>query len=54
MADIYTIGGGEIIYGVLNAVSLLLNGGSGTLRALITIGAVWRFRSGMVKERTRI
>ena len=40
MAGIYTIGGGEIIYGVLNAVSLLLNGGSGTLRALITIGAV--------------
>ena len=40
MVGIYTIGGGEIIYGVLNAVSLLLNGGSGTLRALITIGAV--------------
>ncbi len=40
MAGIYTIGGGEIIYGVLNAVDLLLNGGSGTLRALITIGAV--------------
>ena len=40
MVGIYTIGGGEIIYEVLNAVSLLLNGGSGTLRALITIGAV--------------
>ncbi|MDO5837049.1 MAG: conjugal transfer protein TraG N-terminal domain-containing protein [Methanobacterium sp.] len=34
------MGGGEIIYEVLNAVALLLNGGSGTLRALITIGTV--------------
>ena len=40
MADINTIGGGEIIYEVLKAVSLLLNGGSGTLRALICIGTV--------------
>ena len=34
MAGIYTIGGGEIIYGVLNAVSLLLNGGSAVNEAV--------------------
>lgn len=39
-ADIYTIGGGEIVYEVLKAVSLCLNGGGGVLRGLITIGCV--------------
>lgn len=38
--DIYTIGGGEIIYEVLKAVSLCLNGGQGVLHGLIRIGSV--------------
>ena len=38
--DIYTIGGGEIIYEVLKSVSMCLNGGGGTVRALITIGGL--------------
>jgi conjugal transfer mating pair stabilization protein TraG len=37
---IYSIGGGEIVYEVLKAVALCLNGGGGTLRALITIGGI--------------
>ena len=37
-ADIYAIGGGELIYKVLSAVTLLLNGGGGILHALTTIG----------------
>ena len=37
--DIYAIGGGEIIYQVLSAVTLLLNGNGGILHALVTIGA---------------
>ncbi len=36
--DIYSIGGGEIIYEVLKAVALCLNGGSGTLEAMLRIG----------------
>ncbi len=35
--DIYTIGGGEIIYQVLSAVTLLLNGNGGIFHALVTI-----------------
>jgi conjugal transfer mating pair stabilization protein TraG len=38
--DIYTIGGGEIVYKVLQAVSLCLNGGSGVLQAMLTIGGI--------------
>lgn len=38
--DIYTIGGGEIIYETLKAVSLCLNGGQGVLQGLIRIGAI--------------
>lgn len=36
--DVYSIGGGEIVYEVLKAVALCLNGGSGTLQALFRIG----------------
>jgi hypothetical protein len=36
--DLYTIGGGEIVYEVLKAVALCLNGGSGTLTAMLRIG----------------
>jgi conjugal transfer mating pair stabilization protein TraG len=36
--DVYTIGGGEIVYEVLKAVALCLNGGGGTLTALLRIG----------------
>lgn len=36
--DIYTIGGGEIVYEVLKAVAMCLNGGSGTLQALLRMG----------------
>lgn len=36
--DIYSIGGGEIVYEVLKAVALCLNGGSGTLQAMLRIG----------------
>lgn len=36
--DIYSIGGGEIIYEVLKAVSMCLNGGAGTLDALLRLG----------------
>lgn len=36
--DVYTIGGGEIVYEVLKAVAMCLNGGSGTLQALLRIG----------------
>lgn len=38
--DIYTIGGGEIIYETLKAVSLCLNGGQGVLQGLIRIGGI--------------
>lgn len=38
MMDIYTIGGGEIVYEILNAVARCLNGGQGTLQALLRIG----------------
>ncbi len=38
--DIYTIGGGEIVYEVLKAVALCLNGGGGTLDALLRIGGM--------------
>jgi conjugal transfer mating pair stabilization protein TraG len=40
MYNIYSIGGGEIIYEVLKAVALCLNGGDGVLRALLTIGGL--------------
>lgn len=36
--DIYTIGSGEIVYEVLKAVAMCLNGGSGTLQALLRMG----------------
>jgi hypothetical protein len=36
--DLYTIGGGEIVYEVLKAVALCLNGGSGMLTAMLRIG----------------
>jgi conjugal transfer mating pair stabilization protein TraG len=39
-ADIYTMGGGEIVYEVLKAVSMCLNGGGGTLKALTIIGGI--------------
>ena len=37
---IYTIGGGEIIYNIMQAVALCLNGGSGLLDALLRIGGL--------------
>ena len=37
---IYTIGGGEIIYNIMQAVALCLNGGSGLLDALPRIGGL--------------
>lgn len=36
--EVYTIGSGEIVFEVLKAVSLCLNGGSGLLQAMLTIG----------------
>ena len=36
--EVYTIGSGEIVFEVLKAVSLCLNGGSGLLQAMFTIG----------------
>lgn len=36
--DVYSIGGGEIIYEVLKAVALYLNGGNGSLEAMLRIG----------------
>jgi hypothetical protein len=36
--EVYTIGGGEIVYEVLKAVAMCLNGGSGTLQAMLRIG----------------
>lgn len=38
--DIYSIGGGEIIYEVLKSVALCINGGSGTLTAMLRIGGI--------------
>ena len=35
--EVYSIGGGEIVYGVLKAVATCLNGGSGTLEAMFKI-----------------
>ena len=37
---VYTIGGGEIIYNIMQAVALCLNGGSGLLDALLRIGGL--------------
>ena len=37
---VYTIGGGEIIYNIMQAVALCLNGGSGLLEALLRIGGL--------------
>lgn len=37
---IYTIGGGEIIYNIMQAVALCLNGGGGLLDALLRIGGL--------------
>jgi len=37
---VYTIGGGEIIYNIMQAVALCLNGGSGLLNALLRIGGL--------------
>lgn len=36
--EIYSIGGGEIVYEILKAVALCLNGGSGSLTAMLRIG----------------
>ena len=36
--EIWSIGGGEIVYETLKAVALCLNGGSGTLTAMLRIG----------------
>ena len=36
--EIYSIGGGEIVYEVLKAVTLCLNGGSGLMTAMLRIG----------------
>lgn len=33
--EVYSIGGGEILYEVLKSVALCLNGGSGTLTAML-------------------
>ena len=38
--EVYTIGGGEIVYEVLKAVAMCLNGGSGTLQTLLRIGGL--------------
>ncbi|MDR3156104.1 MAG: conjugal transfer protein TraG N-terminal domain-containing protein, partial [Holosporaceae bacterium] len=38
--NIYTIGGGEIVYEVLKSVTLCLNGGGGILRGMLTIGGI--------------
>ena len=38
--DVYTIGGGEIVYEVLKAVALCLNGGSGALQGMLRMGGV--------------
>ena len=38
--EIYSIGGGEILYEVLKSVALCLNGGSGTLTAMLRIGGL--------------
>jgi hypothetical protein len=38
--DIYSLGGGEIVYEVLKAVAMCLNGGGGTMRALLTVGGI--------------
>ena len=40
VADVYTIGGGEIVYEVLKAVALCLNGGSGALQGMLRIGGL--------------
>lgn len=40
MMEIYSIGGGEIVYEVLKSVALCLNGGSGTLTAMLRIGGL--------------
>lgn len=37
---IYTIGGGEIVYNIMQAVALCLNGGGGMLEALLRIGGM--------------
>ncbi|MBO4405612.1 MAG: conjugal transfer protein TraG N-terminal domain-containing protein [Alphaproteobacteria bacterium] len=37
---IYTIGGGEIIYNIMQAVALCLNGGGGLLNAFLRIGGL--------------
>ncbi len=37
---IYTIGGGEIVFNIMQAVALCLNGGSGLLDALLRIGGL--------------
>ncbi|MDR2781595.1 MAG: conjugal transfer protein TraG N-terminal domain-containing protein, partial [Holosporaceae bacterium] len=39
--EIYTIGGGEIVYEVLKSVALCLNGGNGTLQSMLTIGGIF-------------
>lgn len=38
--EVYSIGGGEILYEVLKSVALCLNGGSGTLAAMLRIGGL--------------
>lgn len=38
--EVYSIGGGEILYEVLKSVALCLNGGSGTLTAMLRIGGL--------------
>lgn len=40
MMEIYSIGGGEIVYEVLKSVALCLNGGSGTLTTMLRIGGL--------------
>ncbi len=37
---VYTIGGGEIVFNIMQAVALCLNGGSGLLDALLRIGGL--------------
>lgn len=38
--EIYSLGGGEIVYEVLKGVSLCLNGGKGIMQAMFTIGGL--------------